>query len=154
MIKVFSFFLISNTFNLFNRKLGYIFGVFFVISLAFIRRGGPDYNDYLFLLGSFESASLNVIGGGVEPIWLGVVYIFDLFNMNVYARFAALAAVSYSIHFYAISKFFPNSKNLFTIAILIYLANDFIVIPLIALIEPDTLRVLSKLTLLIPSEFV
>lgn len=109
-----------------NRKLTYFFSVMAVMVMGYIRDYGPDYSDYVILLSSVEAAIGNIVGGGVEPFWLVLVFLFDLLQLDVNARLAFLAVVSFSIHFFAISKFFSD-KRLFILGLIVYLANDFII---------------------------
>ena len=126
MLNLYITVLMATGFAFFNRKITYFFGVMIVMVMGYVRDYGPDYSDYVNLLSGVEAVIGNIVGGGVEPIWLVFVFLFDLLQLDVNARLAILAVVSFSIHFFAISKFFSD-KKLFILGLIVYLANDFII---------------------------
>lgn len=126
MLNLYLIILLSTGFSFFNRKITYFFGALVVMLMGSVRKYGPDYADYVDLLSSVEAVIGNIVGGGVEPIWFFIVSFFDFLQLDVNVRFGILAVVSFSIHFYAISKFFRN-KRLFILGLIVYLANDFII---------------------------
>ena len=92
-----------------------------------LKTAGPDHNDYAYILSSSSNIRNNVLGGGVEPIWIAIVGLFDFFELPLQIRFGVIALMSFIFHYLALSSIFLRQKYLFIVGMTIYLANDFII---------------------------
>ena len=119
--------LLSVYFSIANRSIYLLSSFFIIILIGQLKTAGPDHNDYAYILSSSSNLRNNIIGGGVEPIWITIVGLFDFFELPLQIRFGLIALASFLFHYYALSSIFARQKYLFIVGMTIYMANDFII---------------------------
>ena len=101
-----------------------VVGVFII---SFNRNFGPDFEDYLYMFNSFGNVYELFLDFSIEPLWLAIIWLFDLLNLDVHSRIGIIAVMSFSLRVLALRIFFKNQPTYIAIGLLVYLSNDFVI---------------------------